>query len=266
MSQPTPFDDIAIRDWMVTSVEPPRSFPRRLSSLGSGPFEEIQFSGFLYWIGVEVLQPDSDSEIVVVGREEWTELELQGIIRGRVGSTIRVYSQEMLIAWILAGADPFDEGEDLLLRLAGDHPALKYLMSFGFDWPKTEVVGGGGSEVRLEVPTVGILAHMGYRVGKTAGRSRRKRQRVLKRVFWEEDLPFVKDRAYMQQWGEAASRKRLRKMADTIASLCRNEKRRNEQLGGSLDEAISQREEDLAWLKRDLYDGNFNFSWPSTHL
>ena len=54
---------------------------------------------------------------------------------------------------------------------------------------------------------------------------------------------------------------RLKKMAETIAALARNAKRRN---NASLDQAIRDWEHDLSFLYHTYYVGHFGFGWPST--
>lgn len=125
-------------------------------------------------------------------------------------------------------------------------------------WPSTAVVKGDGSLAVEDWPQVGLPQHMGYRVGKS-GKGTKARRRVLDRVFGER-LPRVHSPEYMHKWGMPASAARLTKLADTLAALARNAKRR----GGNTTVAVQHWEADLAYLKERYYDGMFDFPWPST--
>jgi hypothetical protein len=55
--------------------------------------------------------------------------------------------------------------------------------------------------------------------------------------------------------------RRLQKLANTLASLARNAKRRRT---ASLDRAIHEWEQDLGFLYEKYYVGLFGFGWPAT--
>jgi hypothetical protein len=66
----------------------------------------------------------------------------------------------------------------------------------------------------------------------------------------------------MDEWGENNSSMRLQKLANTIASLTKNAKRRKSPPA----QAISDWESDLDWLKDSFYNGRFSFHWPSANV
>jgi hypothetical protein len=68
--------------------------------------------------------------------------------------------------------------------------------------------------------------------------------------------------AYMREWGGPRSGERLLKMANSIAAFCRNEKRKS----CPSEEAVSDWEDDLDWLRRTYYRGRFRFHWPSVSV
>ncbi len=104
----------------------------------------------------------------------------------------------------------------------------------------------------------GLLKHYGYKVGRS-GFSHRERWEILDRVF-SQPLLQIDNTAYLNEWGEPRSAKRLQKMADSIAAFTRNAKRRNSR---SFSKAIQDWETDLAYLKRTYYN-NFLFVYPRT--
>jgi len=131
-----------------------------------------------------------------------------------------------------------------------------------FPWPRTEVGQSSGTSSLSGLRSEGMLSYLEYRVGKTSDLSSTERQSILCRVF-EGKLPRVFEPAYMDEWGEPKSARRLRKMAETLAALTRNFKRLDED---KYDEAIRQWEQDLDFLYDRYYVGRFGFGWPSTKV
>ena len=105
----------------------------------------------------------------------------------------------------------------------------------------------------------GLLKHYGYKVGRS-GLSQTERWQILDQVF-SQSLLQIDNAAYLKEWGEAKSAKRLQKIADSIAAFTRNAKRRNR---NSFSKAIQDWETDLAYLKRTYYNNYFSFQYPRT--
>lgn len=127
-----------------------------------------------------------------------------------------------------------------------------------FRWPTTKAPGGGGSLMLKELPKIGPLNALGYRVGKGA-RGPAQRHRLLTKAFLE-DLPMVEG---VEEWGANNSSQRLQKMALSIAAFARNAKRRS---SANWAKAIVQWENDLEYLRVSHYVGRFDGVWvfPST--
>lgn len=131
-----------------------------------------------------------------------------------------------------------------------------------FSWPTTEAQSGDGSLGPLKVQPEGMLATLGYHVGRTHGLKSAARQRILAHIF-ENPLPPTFEQTYMDEWGEIGSAVRLQKMAESIAAFTRNTKRREDD---RLDEAIRQWEQDLQFLYDKYYVDKFHFAWPVTTI
>lgn len=129
-----------------------------------------------------------------------------------------------------------------------------------FRWPDTDAPGGDGSVAGTEFMPEGMLSRMGYRVGTTNGVSVSERRQVLRDVF-ERPLPPVFPHKYMEKWGPKASALRLRTLAWTIAYLTKNLKRKHD---SRMDVAISEYEQDIAFLHETYYVRKFYFDWPLT--
>lgn len=228
---------------------------------GTSVIPEHLLVNLLEWNGISYCgYYRGDVETLIIGKSGWNEEEVKQQLDLRTGKSIRVYSEEMVLAFLSCGKDPLGGGEALLRYFASDHPGLKFLQSIGFPWPSTEIFQGIDSLVEPSWPQEGLLRYMGYRVG-ASGVSREKRQRILEHIFKDSTLPRVESPEYMAQWGEAESESRLQKMAETIASLTRNMKRKST---GRSEQAIRDWEDDLAWSKSSFYVGRFRFRWPDT--
>lgn len=129
-----------------------------------------------------------------------------------------------------------------------------------FRWPDIEAVGGNGT-LAANWLAEGLLSYMGYHVGNTQGVVTGKRRKILTEVFYDP-VPPLFPRYYLEQWGAPSSAHRLRKLAETLASLIRNAKRRRDI--DSYAKAIDQWTDDLEYLYLDYYVDKFHFAWPTT--
>lgn len=131
-----------------------------------------------------------------------------------------------------------------------------------FKWPSTEAYDGNGRLSGAGWVEEGVLKYMGYSVGRTSGENREVRQRILSHTF-EGPLPPVFPINYSREWGEPGSSGRLRKMAETLAALTRNAKRRRT---SKLRDAIRDWESDLEYLYHEYYIDRFHFLWPDPNI
>lgn len=131
-----------------------------------------------------------------------------------------------------------------------------------FHWPDTNAPIGMGKLSTEGWLQEGLLRYMGYQVGSTQGVSTPVRRRILEEIF-DGALPPVFEPSYLEKWGPPQSPFRLQQMAETIAALARNAKRRR---NPSYYGAIRDWERDLMFLYEQYYIDRFHFGWPSTDL
>jgi hypothetical protein len=129
-----------------------------------------------------------------------------------------------------------------------------------FEWPTTEASPGVRKLKANSWRQQGILGFLGYHVGEMLPTSPAVRWRVLEYAF-ECHLPPLNGPAYFSEWGEPKTRRRLAKLANVLASLTRNAKRRDTV---SFATAINDWEGDLALLHQRYYVDFFHFGWPAT--
>ena len=131
-----------------------------------------------------------------------------------------------------------------------------------FPWPTTNASRGARGMKVVCWRERGMLDILGYYVGEMYPTPRGIRRCILEYVF-ECHLPPLRDRHYLLEWGEPQTAQRLNKLANTLAALTRNAKRRDVI---SYARAIDDWEGDLALLYERYYVRFFHFGWPSTDL
>ncbi len=283
----TPLNCPVLRDWAFGSTKGD-TLPKVVLSIGKSPFIPDDFKDFVSQRGLlyidlgdghtedsfEAFQSASKPirltvpffECFVIGREDWDEDKLDDLIDFYRGQHLRVYSQEMFVSFLLTGADPFAASSDVLAAFRAGHPALEFLSQGWPGWVKTFVPIDEHHQSSRHSATIGNmeaespLHAMGYKVGKL-GRPSAERQAILYAAFVDV-IPKVGGAAYMDEWGQPQSAKRLKKIANLLASNCRNMKKRN----ANASEAIDDWEDDLRWLKETLYHGRFTFAWPDSFV
>lgn len=130
-----------------------------------------------------------------------------------------------------------------------------------FKWPHTNIYPGKGLfNPTKELMQIGVLAMMGYHVGRVHGIGDFLRHEILKSAYIS-DIPFV-ECDYMKAWSVPKTHWRLKKIAYCLASFAKNAKRKSNWY--SYSQCIEEWEDDLAWLKRNFYDGVYDskFEWP----
>jgi hypothetical protein len=105
-----------------------------------------------------------------------------------------------------------------------------------------------------------MLSYLGYHVGETQPTSQELRWHILVYAF-ECHLPPLHDRLYYSEWGQPKTSQRLSKVANTLAALTRNAKRRT---AVSFGRAIDDWEHDMGPLRDRYYVEFFRFGWPET--
>ncbi len=202
------------------------------------------------------------AEVLIVGRNNWTEEEIESQIEAREGLSLRVYSQEMAIIALVTGHDPYDADQSVLEAFGQGHPALEYLMNRGFEWPTYGAGNGDDFDIDIadgEWHANSPLTSMGYHVGDK-GLMDKERKALLRKIF-QGRIKFPADfsPAERDEWGSPQSPARLEKMA---ARLAKNITLHGGRLGyDSL--AVKEWKKDLAWLRKQFYGAKMRFSWPN---
>jgi hypothetical protein len=127
-------------------------------------------------------------------------------------------------------------------------------------WPSTDASPGFGAIDTDHWLKEGVLKFMGYKVGNVDGEPQSIRHRILSQIF-SAPLPPAFPYSYLDECPSSAQR--LRKMAETIAALVRNGKRRRD---SQMQFAIRGWDSDLEHLYYDYYVSKFHFDWPTTAI
>lgn len=267
-------DDEILQRWFVEYFPAPPWKEEVISTVGSNPYSESELDNFIKAVGeMEVYYVDSETEILIVGREDWEYKKevFEELLDSREGKQLKIYSQEMFLAYWITGQDPFEDVE-VALSFAEGHPALEHFRALPrVDWINTTIsLTNNSGKLKIKKPAIGVLKHAGYVVGKNKGLSPDERQKILRKVFISQlyeilSEEYVRDCKknypyYLDEWGAAKSERRLVKMRDFIASGCRTRKRAGH------NEAASDYEDDLEWLRLNFHKGHFKFDWENYQI
>jgi len=131
-----------------------------------------------------------------------------------------------------------------------------------FEWPTTDISPRWDGRAILSSdgwPNASPLKILGYNVSQKENLSQKKRQQILEFTFASSRLPWVDDQDYMMKWGAAESPARLKRMADHLATMGRNQSLKKHL------KALKKYDDDLEFLKIRFYDPMaFEFGWPNT--
>ena len=199
----------------------------------------------------------------MVGRVGWSQEDLLAQIEMRQGQTLRVYSQEMLLAALITGRDPLDcDDAEVLDSFKRGHPALEFLAESELEWPSFSATDTSEFD-DLGDESLGVtespLHRLEYKVGETSWLSQTERQEILQKAFEMPNLPWVESVQYMAKWGTARSHQRLWRIASHLAKML------NGPVGRDWRKPQTRKDwiEDLDWLREKFYTSRrFRFTWP----
>jgi hypothetical protein len=263
----TSFSNPTVMRWLVKEGDPDTAEVLNgwLGCAGEGPWAEALLTQALQDIGYEFWTlPDVDLRHLIVGRKDWTKEALIEQIDAVDGEPLRVYSQEMFLAKLMTGRDPFDANDaDLLLAFAKGHPALEFLLSLPEPWP-TVSEGNGGSIDEVDGDDYGVaetpLHLLGYHVGATSQLTVSERRELLTECFKTHTLEFTEESGedYKRKWGRGGSAQRLYRMAVHIKWLADGQGKDPRKPQARLDWI-----NDLEWLRKTFHGSSKRrFEWP----
>jgi len=204
-------------------------------------------------------------EFMIVGREDWDELELEKQIYAREGEALKVYSQEMALTSLAVGRDMLTElPREVLLELGNNHPALSFLIRSELQWPSCHPPALPKTFEPFEFDRGEVdqspLKQLGYTVGKTQGLQQKFRQQILRSAFLGE-MPWTHSAEYMAEWGQPGTRRRLWRIANHLAWLARRSSRLP-----SFRFAVGDWADDLTFMHREFFKPYMRFKWPHTRV
>ncbi len=253
--------------WLVEGKDPDSALVPNgwLGRTGDGPWTDTIFASTLEELNYKFWElPDRDLRHLIVGRKNWSKDEILAQIDSVDGEPLRIYSQEMFVAKLITGRDPFDSNdEDLLLAFAKGHPALEFLLNQANPWPTIckennrpiDLVSNDDYGV-AETP----LHLLGYHVGATSQLTEKQRREILSTCFKSQALEFTRESSddYQLKWGRGSSAQRLYRMAVHIKWLAEGQGKDPRKPQARLDWV-----NDLEWLRKTFHlPMKSRFKWP----
>lgn len=257
-----------IRDYLcsdknATSVNMSRM---EIGIQGDGPWGVIEFEDFLNQKDFSVVNiTDPGVRCIVLGSYNVDEEELNQQIATSIeeGFDLRIYSQELFVAWLITGVNPLEEWlEKDLLESVREHDSLQYVIySTQFPWP--QLVDHASMKRSYEVKTFewdgslseeSPLRKMGYSV-QAGALSIQERRAILRQAYTSSGLnKFLYSSHDLERWGQPNTAQRLYAMSSLITWLANFQ-------GPTKPAAREKWISDLRWLKESFYDSKMKF-WP----
>lgn len=265
-----PISSEEFRQWIVAAIGDAPDDEDVLSVYGSGPYSEQELMDLIHHGNMDVYKIHEETDTLIVGREGWHEEDIDELLDDREGQHLKVYSQEMYLTRWITGNDPFDDEHIATLFVEG-HPALEYISSRWIGWVSTAVsLNSGGGNGQEPSPKTSVLKELGYTVGKTKGKRPIERQQILRTAFTSELRNILSQQYlsycrkdfpdYIEEWGSPKSERRLTKIRDYLAYFCRIQKKQGHH------EAADDYQQDLDWLRANIYTGRFKFDWLNSQV
>lgn len=240
---------------------------------GSGPWDLSVFKSILKLANRKAtLRKDKQVAIIVAGHDDADFQLVEDMINVRDGQPVKIFTQELFIAAILAHQDPFEElssypnpeeGDpdlyDMVCRFGRGHPVIEYLQNQQFPWPDSNTIEDGTLNGEWAQVDQTPLVQMNYHVGELGlkmGLMERDRRDILESAYLG-DIPWVESDEYMDTWGQAGTRQRLARIAYHLSMLIRSRKNNQNQIA-----ARNNWQKDLDWL-HGFYKPLMRFRWPS---
>jgi hypothetical protein len=133
----SPFNTPSIRSWCFSRIEVPEALLTP-ATIGSGPSEERAFELFLHRNKITPCQIDKDTDLLVIGREDWHCLSFRMLLVKRRDNMPRIYSQEMYFTYWATHDAPLEAPLDVIDAFVEGHPDLEYLSQRQEGWGSTE--------------------------------------------------------------------------------------------------------------------------------
>jgi hypothetical protein len=223
---------------------------------GYGAISDISWNNYLQRQGIRIAEQAS---VIIVGNEGWCKTRLESLIDTDDYENVQVFSQELFLAAMFSGKNPFVANRAVLEAFAEHHSAITYLLNIGFEWPigfeRDDLTEPSFLNKSLDRVEESPLRSLGYQVG-AKGLNEFQRRRILSDAY-RGNLPQVADAAYMAEWGARRTRRRLWRIAHHLAMLIRANNNKT-----SFFMALDEWSADLDWLRATHYKYSMHFDWP----
>ena len=211
----------------------------------------------------DILEPNA--QYLILGSMNVSLEELEEKIEHSIdeGYELRVYTQELFLAWLITGKDPLEEWavEDLLTSVESHHPIQFLINHEAFSWPVIcDAPHDGQHGVKSfewsgQLSEESPLKKIGY-TARDGALTASERRRLLTTAYSTGSIDkFLLNPEDVERWGRARTAQRLYAISSLIAWLANFQ-------GATKPHALEIWRSDLDWLKREFYEARMKFKWP----
>jgi hypothetical protein len=232
---------------------------------GSGPWECEEFQTFLDEKGFDLVSIDEAADLFILGGSVVDENVIHEFISNAISdnSSPKIYTQEMLVYFLISGEDPIEVWtKETLLDAVVEHRGMEIVLTFpDLSWPNETTLSDEDftiSEIDTgEWSNESPLKKLGYTV-KDGALSDRQRRDILIDSYKKSLDPFLTSEHERKRWGRPSSTQRLYAIASFIHWL-------SEFQGNGKPLAYEKWRSDLDWLKTQFFDRRMQFKWPTNN-
>ncbi len=264
IEQPKGLNRIAYRDFLCyeKSADDIGLSSTPIALHGSGPWDCEDFQVFLESKGFEFVSINEAKNFLVLGELQCEEESINNFISNAISDNFlpRIYTQEMLIYYLITGEDPIESwSKTTLLDSVEGHSGMGVVLAYtDLFWPdKATLVDEdyGVSEIDAsDWSDESPLKKLGYTV-RDGVLSDRQRHEILNNVFKNSLDHLLTTDLERERWGKAESAQRLYAIVSFIHWLA-------EFQGNQKPLAYEKWQTDLSWLKSQFFDKRMQFKWP----
>jgi hypothetical protein len=233
----------------------------KLFAMGINPWGSDDLVAFLSKKKFRIAADPLDAEILIIGNDDCDKGNLYEVIAAALENRIplKIYSQELFVAWMITGQDPLIEWHSSeLLKAVENHGGMNMVLEYDdLEWPNEISFSDNSAVFEIDASEwsgESLLHKYGYNV-KDGTLSEKQRQSYLEDFYHGQLSKYATASSDIKKWGAPSSAQRLYALAQFLTWLIKFQ-------GKSKPRAADKWMGDLTWLKTTFYNSRMKFAWP----